>query len=254
MEPSRRPLYGRERVLSELVQGVLAPQPQSFSLVGPKLIGKTHLLHHLAGEDGPLLSDATAAVAQRPRTFADGTRVVVTWIDCDWQDAQLDLVGWLYQNVQTHVHDHARIALNWARVEAQPTDARRVWQLARELNELGLRLVVLLDNFDRVFENQLVSPDMVDELRPLTLEMALVVSTEQPLHDLDRELAASPLFNVMTQIFMGLVEPAAARAWIMAYANDFPGVASLVEELLLLTGLHPFLLRRLGDILSRYNR
>jgi len=247
MDPGRRPFYGRDRVLSELVQGVLAPQPQSFSLVGPKLIGKTHLLNYLSSEDGPLLSDAAAV--QRPRTFQDGSRVVVTWIDCDWQDAQQDLVGWIYQNLQTHVRDHAKIALNWARVEAQSTDSRRIWQLARELGEQGFRLVVLLDNFDRVFENQMVNPDTVDELRPLTLELAILVATEQPLHDLDRELAASPLFNVMTQLFMGLVEPAAARTWIGAYASDFPGVLEMVDELVVMTGMHPFLLRKLGDIL-----
>ena len=49
-----------------------------------------------------------------------------------------------------------------------------------------MRLVLLLDNFDRVFESQLISADAMDELRPLTFEMALLVATEQPLHDLDQ--------------------------------------------------------------------
>ena len=44
METTRKPFYGRDRVIFEIVQGVLAPQPQSFSVVGPKFIGKTHLL------------------------------------------------------------------------------------------------------------------------------------------------------------------------------------------------------------------
>ena len=91
--------------------------------------------------------------------------------------------------------------LDETRIEAQTSPARKVWQIARQLQEMRCRLVVLMDNFDRAFEQQLIHLDSADELRPLTLEMALVVATEQPLHDLDRELAASPLFNVMTQVF-----------------------------------------------------
>jgi hypothetical protein len=89
----------------------------------------------------------------------------------------------------------------------------------------------------------------MDELRPLTFEMALLVATEQPLHDLDRELAASPLFNVMTQLFLGLLEPHVAREWVLSYSDEFPIVRALADELVVLTGQHPFLLRRLGEIL-----
>ena len=247
MLPTNKPFHGRERVLFDIVQGVLAPQPQSFSLVGPKLIGKTQLLQYLAAADGPLLGETFAS--QRPRAFRDASQVVVIWVDCDWPDAQQDLIEWVYKNLLRHTRDEAKLPLNWARIEAQSTPSRRVWQLARELNEQEFRLVLLMDNFDRVFEEQWMTPDTVDELRPLTLELALLVATEQPLHDLDRDLAASPLFNVMAQLFLGLVEPTAAREWVLSYAEDFPPVRQMADELLYLTGMHPFLLRRLGDIL-----
>ena len=247
METTRKPFYGRDRIIFEIVQGVLAPQPQSFSVVGPKFIGKTHLLQHLAAEDGPLLDEASADL--RPPLYRDGSRVIVTWIDCDWRSAQDDLIGWLYTSVQQHVRERAKIPVNWSRIEANPSPSHRLWQLAQELNARDLRLVLLLDNFDRVFENQLVHPETVDELRPLTMEMALLVATEQPLHDLDRELAASPLFNVMTQLFLGLLDTAATRTLLAAYSADAPNVTALEEELTELTGMHPFMLRKLGDIL-----
>lgn len=247
METTRKPFYGRDRVIFEIVQGVLAAQPQSFSVVGPKFIGKTHLLQHLAAEDGPLLDEAHADM--RPPMYRDGSRVLVTWIDCDWRSAQEDLIGWLYTSVQQHVRERARIPVNWARIEASESPSQRLWLLAQQLSARDLRLVVLLDNFDRVFENQLVHPETVDELRPLTLEMALLVATEQPLHDLDRELAASPLFNVMTQLFLGLLDTPATRAWLGAYAQEAPVVAALEDDLTELTGMHPFMLRKLGDIL-----
>lgn len=247
MESSRKPFFGRERALFEIVQGALAPHPQSFSLIGPKLIGKSHLLRYLATDEGPLLSGAAAS--PRPLQFQDSSRVLVTWVDCDWQDAQENLIGWVYKTLQVQVRDHYRIELNWAQIERQPAPSRRLWHLARTLNEREFRLVVLMDNFDRVFENQQMNAETVDELRPLTLELSLLVATEQPLHDLDRELAASPLFNVMTQLFMGLLEPAVAREWVLSYAEDFPGVTAVADDLVQLTGMHPFLLRRLGDIL-----
>ncbi len=246
MDADRNRFFGRDRMLFEITRGLLAPQPQSFSLVGPKLIGKSQFLHYLASEQGPLLGDAFAR--QRPAAFEDGAQVIVVWVDCDWQDARADLIGWIYRQVQQQVRS-AGVSLDWNAVDAESAASRRIWRVARALREQEVRLVLLMDNFDRVFEEQWLRRDTVDELRPLTLEMALVVATEQPLHDLDRDLAASPLFNVMTQLFLGLLDPPAARAWVLSYASEFPGVESLADALGELTGMHPFLLRRLGDIL-----
>ena len=55
--------FGRERVLREITEGVLATQPASFSLVGAKLAGKSRLLDYLASPEGPLLSDEYADLA-----------------------------------------------------------------------------------------------------------------------------------------------------------------------------------------------
>jgi len=246
MDAGRKSFFGRDRVVFEMTRGLLSPQPQSFSLVGPKLVGKSQFLHYLAADDGPLLGEDFAS--QRPPAFEDGARVIVTWVDCDWQDARVDLIGWIYRMVQRQVRE-AGVALDWPAIEAEASTSRRIWRMARALKEQEMRLVLLMDNFDRVFEEQWLRRDTVDELRPLTLEMALVVATEQPLHDLDRDLAASPLFNVMTQVFLGLLDPQAARTWVLAYADDFSGVSALADALVDLTGMHPFLLRRLGDIL-----
>lgn len=68
-------------------------------------------------------------------------------------------------------------------------------------------------------------------------------------HDLDRELAASPLFNVMTQLFVKLIEPEAAQNWIDAYTEVYPAVSELSAELLETTGAHPYLLHSMSDVL-----
>jgi hypothetical protein len=243
--PAMNAFYGRERVLYEIVQGVLGEQPASFSLVGPKLVGKSQLLGYLASEDGPLLGDEHAG--ERPYPYADASQVVVARADCNRPDAQEDLLRFLYDMVAEQVRADRGIPVEWATVDAQTSSNRRFAQLARQLHSLGYRLVLLLDNFDRAFAA--LAPDTINELRPLTLELALVVATEQPLHDLDRNLAASPLFNVMTQLFIGLVEAESARRWLEDYAGEFPTLRDLLPDLLAWTGAHPFLLRRMGDIL-----
>ncbi len=247
MDRQQNQFYGRERLIREIVSGALAPQPASYSLVGSKLAGKSSLLEYLASPDGPLLGDDSADL--RPYAFQDAGRIVVTQIDCAWQEAQQDLLVFLCDRLIRQLRTVERIDLDWAAVEGQSSASRRIWQISRQLNHMGYRLILLMDNFDAVFQNQLLTPDAIDELRPLTLETALVVATEHPLHDLDRELAVAP-FNVMTQLFVGLIETEAALHWVHAYCAAYPDILPACDDLLELTGCHPFLLHRLGDILA----
>ena len=172
MDARRKTFYGRDRVLFEMTQGVLAPQPQSFSLVGPKLIGKSQLAP-VSWPPKMARSWATTLAGQRPLAFEDGTRVVVIWVDCDWQDAQQDLIGWIYRQVQRHVRE-AGIGLELGSHRSRghrPAGASGA-SPARSASRT-CAWCCCMDNFDRVFEEQWVRRDTVDELRPLTLEMAL---------------------------------------------------------------------------------
>jgi hypothetical protein len=54
----------------------------------------------------------------------------------------------------------------------------------------------------------------------------------------------------MTQLFLGLLDAAATHNWLASYAADAPLVTALEDDLTELTGMHPFMLRKLGDILS----
>ncbi|MCB0044268.1 MAG: winged helix-turn-helix domain-containing protein [Caldilineaceae bacterium] len=252
MDPLKSQLYGRSDIIRDITEGVLADQPGSFSLVGTKLIGKSFLLGYLAAPYGSLRGPEYAN--WRPPRFKDGGNVTVVKIDCDWAEAQDDLLTYLYEQAFEQIREKESLALDEARILAQHSPTLRLWQIARQLNDRRYRLVMLLDNFDRVFERQIIHSDAVDELRPLTLEMALVVATEQPLHDLDRELAASPLFNVMTQIFVGLIDVEAANEWLDAYCLEFPALESMRGELLELTGTHPYLLRRISEIIPEIRK
>lgn len=237
---------GRERVVREIVQGVLADPPTSFSLVGSKLSGKSKLLGFLASEEGPLISEEYAG--WRPYAFADGSRVLPIRIDCSVPAAREDFLGFLLAEVTGSLHREGALPTGRGRdPHKEGSTTVHLLGLMRQVADANYRPVLLLDNFDRIFVA--LPHDTVNELRPLTFHAALVVASEQPLHDLDRSLAASPLFNIMTQVFVGLVETEVAKRWVEEQLEAAPALLPATDTLLGITGNHPYLLRMIGDII-----
>lgn len=248
MQSIKARFFGRRTILQELVEGVLAPsQPLDYSVVGPKLIGKSRLLKFLASEEGPLLGPDP--FGWRPERFRNGHNVIVGHYDCDWPDAQSHLTQFISQRLHIQLQEENDFGVDWSQINETASPGQQIGQIVRQLNQKQIRLVLLLDNFDHVLQKDSITPDMVNELRPLTNELGLVVATQAPLHDLNRTLAASPLFNVMHQLFVGLLEPAAAKEWVETYSQRFPLTNQVKAALLRMAGGHPFLLARINDIL-----
>lgn len=248
LDQNIKPFFGRDKLLREIVQGVLAAQPMDFALVAPKFCGKTRLLEQLAAENGPLQGNQYAS--WRPESFRNQSRVVVVSVDCNWPEAKQDLLKHLADRLKTDLREQKPFRVDWEQINEEESASRQLWLLAGQANQHGFRVVMLLNNFDSVMENKRLDQMALNELRPLTTELALVVATRQPLHDIDQELASSPLFNVLRPLFVGLLEHEAAATWIAAYRQDFPELAEdLTESLIEITGSHPFLLARLRETL-----
>jgi len=248
MKSIKARFFGRKTIIQDLVEGLLAPsQPLDFSVVGPKLIGKSRLLKHLASNEGPL--KGPDPMGWRPERFRDGQTVIIGHYDCDWPAAREHLTKFISQHLRAQLQEDKNLGLNWADIDSATSSGQQIGQIIHQLNQKQIRLVLLLDNFDHVLQSQNITPDMVNELRPLTSELGLVVATEYPLHDLNQTLAASPLFNVMHQHFVGLLEPDAAGEWLDAYSERSPLTPDVKQALLEISGGHPFLLARINDIL-----
>lgn len=250
MESIKARFFGRNTIISDLVPGLLAPsQPLDFSLVGPKLIGKSRLLKYLADETGPLRGPDPQG--WRPERFRDGHNIIVGHYDCDWPAAKAHLTKFINQRLtaQLQEENYRHLNLDWARIDNATSPGQRIGQMVRQLDQLQMRLILLLDNFDHVLRSEHITPDMVNELRPLTNELGLVVATDEALHDLNQTVAASPLFNVMHQHFIGLLEPEGAQSWIGAYRDRIGMSPQVSSQLLQMSGGHPFLLARVNDIL-----
>ncbi len=248
MESIKTRFFGRKTLIEDIVQGVLAPnQPLDFSLVGPKMIGKSRLLSYLSAEDGPLTGPDPCG--WRPERFSEGRNVITALYNCDWPAAQANLPQFILQRLRGQLEHKKELGLNWSLVERAGSPGQQIGQIIRQLEQKQVRLVLMLDNFDQVLHSSSVTLDTVNELRPLTNELGLIVASEQPLHDINQSLAASPLFSVMHQHFVGLLEPEAVGEWLEAYGQRFLWTPPVGQTLLSLGGNHPFLLARINDIL-----
>jgi hypothetical protein len=251
MDSIKARFFGRKTLIIDLVQGLLAPsQPLDYSLVGPKMVGKSRFLKYLASEEGPLKGPDPDGL--RPERFRDGDNIIIGHFDCDWPEAKAHLTQFVSQRLRNQLEDEKqlRFELDWSRIDQASSAGQQIGQMVHQLEQQRMRLLLLLDNFDHVLKSPAVIPDVINELRPLTNELGLVVATEEALHDLNQILASSPLFNVMHQHFVGLLEPRAAREWIEAYRERYNFTAEIAVELQALAGGHPFLLARINDVLT----
>lgn len=246
-----KPFFGREQLLRELVMGLLAAQPLDYSLIAPKFCGKTRILEHLASEQGPLLSPDAA----RPAHFAAPNRVIVLLVDCNWPEVRQNLLSFLAQRVETQLKTQKPFLVDWKAIPDNASPSRRLFQMAVQANKNDMRLVLLLNNFDALLQNEYLKLEDLEELRPLTSELGLVVSSRQPLHDISPGMVQSPLFSLLTQVFVGLLEPDAVKDWILEYQQRFPTLdKAILDELITFTGRHPFLLARLRQTLLEVER
>jgi hypothetical protein len=248
MDTPPKPFFGRQNLVREIVQGALADYPQDYALVAPKFCGKTRILEYLASEDGPLCS--RQAPSLRPEKFHDPSRIIVLPADCKRPEVKENLRQHLAEALSARLRQEQPFAIEWDQVPAPSSPSRRLLALASQANRAEFRVVLLLNNFDAVLEGSHLTQDQLNELRPLTSELAMVIGSRQPLYDINIHLASSSLFNVMSTQFVGLLEQEAAEEWIASYRTIFPELSpELTGPLARITGRHPFLLARLRETL-----
>jgi hypothetical protein len=200
--------FGRSRELREIVQ--FLRESQSVSLVGPQGIGKTSLLLEL----------------MRPHIAADiglGTGNLVCYQDCETLGGESPagvyrrLAEALRREMKSRgLPDTAELR----QAEAHPS--RLAFESAvRALNRLGLKVAVLLDDFERLSANALLNVPFFNALRSAAgrLQIAYLTASIIPLIDLTysanpRDILSSPFFNIFTPLRLGLLDEADARELI----------------------------------------
>ena len=202
--------HGREHELHEIA-GFLRGN-QSVSIVGPRGIGKSSLLLHL----------------MRPETTGTlqiGNENLFVYVDCRALNRcrHDEIFGHFSTEAAAAVRNRkfpAETALRAATSEASRSSFE---VFVRALNERGLRLILMLDNFEQLTQNPYADVSLYNALHSAASRLRLVFLTAsaQPLIELtysvhSQKALSSPFFNIFAQLFLGLLSGAEARTLIRA--------------------------------------
>jgi hypothetical protein len=239
--PVRTPdmFFGRTRELNEIA--VFLSGDQSVSIVGPRKIGKTSLLFHL----------------MRPSVWpelnlADDNLFV--YLDCQvlGQGGHGEIFG-QFAGEMAAALDERDLPPEPALEIAIDNPTRRSFEGAlRKLNRRGLRVVLMLDAFERLSTNPELDVNFFNALRSAAgrYQLVFLTASVRPLIELtfsgrSQEILSSPFFNIFALLYLGLLPQEESYQLIREpVQNTELNFSPAIEEFLYtLVGGHPLALQ-----------
>ena len=239
--PVRSPelFFGRSHELQEVASFLRGNQ--SVSIVGPRKIGKTSLLFQL----------------KRPETWAAfglGDDNLFIYLDCEvlGEGAHADIFGQFVGEMAAAL-DERGLPPEPALDAAAAKPSRLSFEGAvRKLNQRGLRVVLILDEFERLSTNPSLDVNFFNALRSAAgrYQLVFLTASARPLIELtysgkSQEILSSPFFNIFAPLFLGLLSEADARQLIQEPAQKagltFP--AATADFICAFAGGHPLILQ-----------
>ena len=227
-----RYFFGRQRETRTAQE--LLHNGQSVSVIGPRRIGKTSFLYHLAASK------------------AADTRLLSLYLDATLYST-LDPTE-LYHSLWTELVELASRTIQLER--PPPTDCFSFQDfrgVIQHLYQQGIKLIILLDEFEALSRNPNLDATFFSELRGLAMqyETTYITASVSPLLALtytQSSVLDSPFFNIFAPVRLGLFDRAEAEALLsrLSERGGLPFGPELVAFLLDLTGPHPLLLQIAG--------
>jgi hypothetical protein len=227
--------FGRTHELNEIAAFVRGNQ--SVSIVGPRKIGKTSLLFHL----------------MRPETWPGlrlGTDNLFVYLDCEVLGAggHEEILSQFAAEIAGALDMHD-LAPEPALERAMDKPSRLSFEAAiRKLNRRGLRVVLILDEFERLSTNASLDVNFFNALRSAAgrYKLAFITASARPLIQLtysgrSQEILSSPFFNIFAPLFLRLLPEDEARQLIGEPARTAGAPFSPATEdfIYTLVGGHP---------------
>lgn len=256
LEYSSDHFYGRERTLKLLLEAVSGhPNPRHSELRGLSLMGKSAILRYVADPDG--------AIAKHEKVLhasfrADGTRrllpVLVDFQALDRLPERTHPFIYMYARLRETCAEPARGARpslpDLSPLGSPPADAAAAISHMKldllRLEEGGVRVVLLLDNFDVAFER--IKATEAQLLRPWRELVAFVLASDRRLEEVNPEAGGSLFYQLLLPVPVGMLDDSAAESLIKDPAKSagvkFP--PEDVRQLLKISGNHPYLLIQAG--------
>jgi hypothetical protein len=238
--------FGRQREVDQVFSRLGNLEFESSSLVGERRMGKTSLLNYLADP------------SVRQRYGFDRPGDVFLYFDLqaiDRSTTPARLWQQLLRRLGRDCQDEAVRAELAALREPDDIDNFALIDLFDKLEDRQLRVVLLLDEFENITENERFDEYFFNGLRSLAIHhnLALVTSSRRELIDLCHSdaIRSSPFFNIFANIPLPLFSEQEARQLVdsslagTAVRFDEAEVASLIG----LAGCHPLFLQIAGRFL-----
>lgn len=191
--------FGREHELQEIAAFLAGNQ--SVSMIGPRKIGKTSLLFHLL----------------RPEiwpTIGLDERNLFIYLDCEvlGEGGHAEIFGQFAAEMAAAL-DERGLPPEPALETALTRPTRLSFEAAvRKLNQRGLRVVLILDEFERLSTNSALDVNFFNALRSAAgrYQLAFITASARPLIELtysgrSQEILSSPFFNIFAPLFLGLL-------------------------------------------------
>jgi serine/threonine-protein kinase len=242
--PVRDPehFYGREREIRQIAGRLLSSAFESTSVVGERRIGKTSLLTYLSNPD----------VADKLGLARD--QYVVVYVDFQGCTDITPVRFWgrVLRKVARALADEELAALAKETMKQAEIDQYDLEDLFMEIEDRGLKLVLMMDEFEYVTQNPNFGVDFFSGLRALAIHcpLALVTGTREELVDLchSEAIKGSPFFNIFASVFLRPFSPEEATALIEGELTATPIAFSDGEKEFIgeIAGGHPIFVKMAG--------
>jgi hypothetical protein len=215
-----RLFYGRREILNAVRTRIGGRELQSISIVGERRMGKSSLLQYVKSK----------LVEELPEEY----RHIVIYLDL------------------MRAYCHTRKGLMRA-LRRQLTKAwREPWEKAEDgdlsafdfaledMEDENIRLILCLDEMENLTKRKEEFDDLLEDWRACGQmgQMAFVTASARPLADLCKSGGlTSPFFNIFSQNYLGLLEPAEWTALVTDHMSANPEELNVIEEI---AGGHPF--------------
>ncbi len=237
--------YGRAQSIENLYSAIATRQ--SRSLVGERKIGKSSLLTVISCPD-----------MLRQHGF-DPDRFVFIYMDLEG----MSNIG--YDEFWPELLDQMALSLPLGQAELREqaenlslqADTRfmQVRRLLRRVERAGLRVVLMLDEFESLATNAAFDASFYGELRSLAGELGVtyITTSKQGLYDLTYQYAdtlSSPFFNIFSEERLNLLPREEAVELLTGLSGKGHGRAFTQKEIdfcLDHAGRHPFFLQVIGS-------
>jgi AAA+ ATPase superfamily predicted ATPase len=239
-DPAR--FFGRRQEIRQITGRLLSSAVESTSIVGERRIGKTSLLLYLANPE--VVKTLGLKPDQYCLVYIDFQGLTDITPQRFWQRV-LSRISRTISNKELHSKIKA--------LRMQDSfDLFDLEDLFEEINDCGLNIILLMDEFEYVTQNSNFGSDFFGGLRALAIHhgLALIPATRRELVDLchSEEIKGSPFFNIFANVVLRPFSQEDLDDFIQGYLSATEKDFTISEREILkeLGGNHPFFLQIAG--------